>query len=84
MRLRSDLCFVEGDVEFTLRIRSQTPPMAIQQVRLALPMLRLRRESVRRIDVLRIHPLPSHRHLLASWTPPPARSGVAKRRSVSH
>ncbi|MDX6262610.1 MAG: hypothetical protein QOH84_4298 [Kribbellaceae bacterium] len=70
MRLRSALCFVEGDVEFTLRTRSQTPAMAIQQVRLALPMLRLRRETVRQIDVLRNHPLPSHRYLLSSWTPP--------------
>jgi hypothetical protein len=73
MRLRSALCFVEGDVEFTLRTRSQTPAMAIQQVRLALPMLRLRRETVRRIDVLRIHPLPSRRYLLSSWTPPARR-----------
>jgi hypothetical protein len=55
--------------------------MTIQQIRLALPMMRLRREKVQRIDVLRIHPLPSHRDLLASWTPRPGQkqehSGVA-------
>jgi hypothetical protein len=82
MRLRSDLCFVQGDVEFTLRTRSQTPAMAVQQVRLALPMLRLRRETVRQIDVLRMHPLPSHRHLLASWTPAADRPQLGKRHSV--
>jgi hypothetical protein len=82
MRLRSDLCFVHGDVEFTLRTRSQTPTMAIQQVRLALPMLRLRRETVRQIDVRRMHPLPSHRDLLASWRPPPDRSRLGNRHSV--
>jgi hypothetical protein len=81
MRRVSALCFVEGDVEFTLRVRAPTPSMTIQQIRLALPMLRLRREKVQRIDVLRIHPLPSHRDLLASWTPRPGQkqehSGVA-------
>ncbi|MFI5706953.1 hypothetical protein [Kribbella sp. NPDC051620] len=82
MRLRSDLCFIHGDVEFTLRTRSQTPAMAIQQVRLALPMLRLRRERVQRIDVRRLHPLPSHRDLLASWMPHPDRRGIERRRSV--
>ncbi|NEA30538.1 hypothetical protein [Streptomyces sp. SID13031] len=82
MRLLSTLCYVEGDVEFTLRTRCQTPAMAIQQVRLALPMLRLRRETVRRIDVLRIHPLPSYRFVLASWTPLPDRSRIEKRRSA--
>jgi hypothetical protein len=56
--------------------------MAIQQVRLALPMLRLRRERVRQIDVRRIHPLPSHRDLLATWMPPPARPRIERRRSV--
>ncbi|WP_343965506.1 MULTISPECIES: hypothetical protein [Kribbella] len=82
MRLRADLCFVHGDVEFTLRTRSQTPAMAIQQVRLALPMLRLRRELVRQIDVRRLHPLPSHRELLATWMPPPDRPRLVRRRSV--
>lgn len=82
LRLRSVLCFVEGDVEFTLRTRGQVPAMAIQQVRLALPMLRLRRDTIRRIDVLNIHVLPSHRRVLASWTPPPNRSRIEKRRSM--
>lgn len=82
LRLRSALCFVEGDVEFTLRTRCQEPAMAIQQVRLALPMLRLRRDTVRRIDVLSIHLLPSHRRVLASWTPLPDRSRIEKRRFV--
>ncbi|WP_020390807.1 hypothetical protein [Kribbella catacumbae] len=70
LRLHSVLFFVEGDVEVVLRIHGPTPAMAVQQARLALPMLGLRRDAVRRIDVIRVHLLRSHRAVLATWLPP--------------
>lgn len=83
LRLHSVLFFVEGEVEVVLRTRGQTPTMAVQQVRLVLPMLRLRREAVRRIDVIRVHLLRSHRDLLTSWQPPARdRSRIEKRWSA--
>ena len=70
LRLRSVLFFVDGDSEISLRVHGPLPAaMAIQQVRLALPMLSLRRDAVRRIDVVRVHPLRSHRVVLTSWLP---------------
>ncbi|TDO30980.1 hypothetical protein EV643_1344 [Kribbella sp. VKM Ac-2527] len=69
LRLRSVLYFVNGDCEVVLRTRGLPTGMAIQQARLALPMLGLRRDAVRRIDVRRVHLLPSRRHLLATWLP---------------
>jgi hypothetical protein len=85
LRLRSVLFFVEGECEIVLRLRGPLPTtMAIQQVRLVLPMLGLRRDSVRRIDVARPHLLRSHREVLTSWLPttrdrvgPPPPGGVA-------
>lgn len=69
LRLRSILFFVEGDEEVVLRTHGLPSAMAIQQVRLALPMLGLRRDAVRRIDVVQVHVLPSHRTTLATWLP---------------
>lgn len=71
LRLRSILFFVDGDSEVVLRTRGLPTGMAIQQARLALPMLGLRRNAVRRIDVRRVHLLRSRRHVLASWLPTP-------------
>jgi hypothetical protein len=69
LRLRSILFFVDGDSEVVLRTRGLPARMAIQQARLALPMLGLRRDAVRRMDVRCVHLLRSRRHLLASWLP---------------
>lgn len=83
LRLHSVLFFVEGDVEIVLRAHGPTPAMAVQQARLALPMLGLRRDAVRRIDVTGVHLLRSHRTLLISWLPPD-RSRIEKRWSSGH
>jgi hypothetical protein len=84
LRLRSVLFFVEGDEEVVLRTHGIPTSMALQQVRLALPMLGLRRDAVRRIDVVQVHLLPSHRTTLATWLPrtQPNPSRIVKRRSL--
>lgn len=88
LRLRSVMVCLNGDSEVVLRTGGLPPAMAIQQTRLALPLLGLRRDAVHWIDVRRVHLLRSRRHLLASWRPtaPATRSGdtppgSARRRS---
>ncbi|MEV0283702.1 MULTISPECIES: hypothetical protein [unclassified Kribbella] len=71
MRLRSVVSCLDGDSELVLRTRGLPAGMAIQQARMALPILGLRRDAVRRIDVRSVHPLDSRRQLLASWQPTP-------------
>ncbi|HZO66183.1 MAG TPA: hypothetical protein VFB74_14355 [Kribbellaceae bacterium] len=69
VRLRKILIYVEGYTEIVLRTRGLPARMAIHQARLTTPMLGLRRDRIRRIDVHRAHVLRSRRTLLASWLP---------------
>lgn len=71
VRVRRTLCHVEGALEITLRSHGLTAPGVIPVIRLLLPMLGLRRDQLERIDVRRMHPLPSRRTILATWPPPP-------------
>jgi hypothetical protein len=78
LRVRRTLVHVEGYLDVVVRTRRLPAMAAIHQIRLLLPMLGLRRDQVGRIDVRRVHPLRSHRTLIASWLPPaahPARPG---------
>ncbi|MFC0623034.1 hypothetical protein [Kribbella deserti] len=70
-RLRGILVFTEGFVELTFRMQSPGPQEAIQQARLLLPRFDLPRHTLRRVEIRRPHPLPSHRALLAIWHPRP-------------
>ena len=71
LRLRSELFFVGGDCEIVLRTRGLPAAMTVHQIRLALPMLGLRRDDVLRIDVVRRRLFRSRRDVLASWLPAP-------------
>jgi hypothetical protein len=89
LRLRGTLIHVEGDLEVVLRTHGVPAPSAIHQTRLVLPMLGLRRDRIRRIDVRRTHPLRRHRTLVASWlpstgTPAPGPRGPGLPLSATH
>lgn len=68
-RLRGILVFTEGYIELTLRMQSPGHREAIDQARLLLPRFGIPRHALRRVEIYRPHPFPSHRALLASWHP---------------
>jgi hypothetical protein len=59
--------YIEGDTEVVLRTRGRQPRMAIHQARLTVPMLGLRRDRIRQIEVRRAHLLRRRRTVLDSW-----------------
>lgn len=71
IRVSQTVCHVEGYLEITMHSHRVTATTAINLVRILLPRLGLRRDQLERVDVRRIHPLPSRRTLLATWPPPP-------------
>lgn len=69
LRFRGTLVHVEGYTDVFFTSRGVPAGSVIHVSRLALPMLGLRRDRIRRIDVRRTHPLRRRRTLVASWLP---------------
>lgn len=71
LRLRRvvSIC-IEGDTEVVIRTRGLRPRMAIHQARLAIPLLGLRRDRIRQIQVRQVHLLGRRTEVIDQWPKP--------------
>lgn len=66
---------IDGDTEVVIRTRGRQPRMAIQQVRLMIPLLGLRRDRIRQIEVRRLQVLRRRTEVIDRWP----RAGISPR-----